>query len=71
MIQWWRCRRGRHDWFPGVEPREFLAGLAICLGCRERLVVLPYGTCLTGHPLAEHYDAEGNVRPAGSCPRPL
>lgn len=64
----WVCRRRGHDWFPDEEPREFIPVLNICLRCQQSRVVLPYGECLGGHPLAEHYDLTGwRLGPAENC----
>lgn len=54
-----RCEKVGHNWFPGLERREFLPMPNICLRCNAQQVLLPYGHCLGGHPIAEHYDDKG------------
>ena len=56
-----------HDYFPEAAPREFLPTSGKCRRCGTSRVWLPYGQCLTGHPLADHYDAEGRPVPVASC----
>lgn len=66
----WRCKRKGHDWFPNLGMREFVPQQDICLRCGTVRTLLPYGTCLGGHPLAEHYDDEGHMVPHRWCPGP-
>jgi hypothetical protein len=65
-----RCRKVGHDWFPDIDAGEFLPQMAKCLRCGEETVILPWGQCLTGHPLAEHYNALGEEVPHWHCPGP-
>lgn len=65
-----RCERKGHDWFPPFGPREFIPVNAICLRCRTPRTCLPYGQCLSGHPIAEHYDEDGHPIPHATCPGP-
>lgn len=69
---WWafRCRRRGHDWFPGEGRREFIPTSDICFRCSVERVLLPWGLCVTGHPIAEHYDETGNLTPHPTCPGP-
>lgn len=69
---WWRrrCDRKGHDWFPDTDPREFVPIIAVCLCCQATRTLLPYGQCLSGHPLAEHYDDDGQLIPHAACPGP-
>jgi hypothetical protein len=64
--------RHEHDWFPNIEPSEFLPLVDICLSgrCTARRVSLPYGQCLGGHPIAEHYGVDGSLVPHPVCPGP-
>lgn len=52
------CRRRGHDWFPAASAREFIPVMNICLRCGENRYVMPWGQCLGGHPMAEHYDVD-------------
>lgn len=64
------CRlRGEHDWFPNAQS-EFLCLKDHCLRCHESRVRPPTGMCMNGHPMAGHYDADGNPRPVGWCLAP-
>jgi len=67
-----RCRRRGHDWFPGGEAMEFIPVEQLCLRCGEKTALLPYGTCLGagGHPLSDHYDAEGHGVVLTECAGP-
>lgn len=65
-----RCDRRGHDWFPGLSAREFIATSSICLRCDARQVVLPYGECLSGHPISEHYREDGTVVATAKCGGP-
>lgn len=58
-----RCQKYGHDWFPMLAPREFIPVSITCLRCREEEVMLPWGQCLTAHPIAEHYTADGELLP--------
>jgi hypothetical protein len=61
------CRRG-HTWFP--EPptaREFIPTMAICLRCTATVWTLPWGECLGGHPIREHYNEAGDLVELPSC----
>lgn len=65
-----RFFRHKHDWFPDLNPpMEFIPTIDICLRswCKARRVNLPWGQCLGGHPIAEHYDAEGELIPHALC----
>ena len=63
-----RCRRKGHDWLlsraanysPSRPGAEFIPVDDICLRCGARRTTLPWGWCLGDHPIAEHYDPEGN-----------
>lgn len=63
----WNCQ---HDWFPDLEPSEFLPIGARCLECGASRMYLPYGQCLGGHPLAEHYDEHAEIVEHPTCPGP-
>ena len=65
-----RCAKRGHDLFPGEAAREFLPVLNVCLRCKARVAVLPYGLCLGGHPLADHYDADGMPVQLAACAGP-
>lgn len=66
------CRRRGHDWLlDGEIPPQFLPRTDFCLRCGTRRVALPIERCLAGHPLAEHYDAEGNPVEHPTCKGPL
>lgn len=68
----WRCRWRGHDWFPDNNPMEFLVVEDICLRhCGTKRVRLPYGECLNKHPIAEHYNAAGDLIEHPLCPRPM
>lgn len=56
----WRtkCEKRGHRWFPGIGS-EFLCIPNECLDCPAKLVLKPWGRCLTGHPLADHYTDQG------------
>lgn len=78
------CRRKDHDWLlghalddggvthppPGKRGAEFIPVDDICLRCGARAVTLPWGQCLNGHPLAEHYDDAGGLVSHPTCPGP-
>lgn len=65
-----KCERVGHDWFPGDEPREFIPVPVVCLRCQRKKTVLPWGDCLTGHPIAEHYDKDGELIERAGCAGP-
>lgn len=65
MSLWKRCPP--HDWFPRIGRREFIVTHDICLRCSEERMIKPWGDCLGGHPIAEHYDEEGLPHPVGEC----
>ena len=65
-----RCRKG-HDWFPGHGSREFIITTDVCMRCEAMQVHLPYGTCMTGHPVKDHYDANGRLVPLAYCDAPM
>lgn len=53
------CWAVGHEWFPSSSPREYIPVFAQCLRCPATQIVLPYGECLGGHPMVEHYDLMG------------
>lgn len=55
-----RCDRNGHRWLLGVS-REFIPVHDFCVHCKARTVWLPWGMCLGGHRIAEHYDANGRA----------
>jgi hypothetical protein len=67
-----RCDRGDHDWFPNLPASEFIASQSTCLRrrCKARQVLKPWGECLTGHPLADHYLDDGTCVPTATCAGP-
>lgn len=65
---WQPCET--HRWFPGMTARQFLPLVNVCLRCRTHQVLLPWGECLRGHPVAEHYDPEGHLQPHPTCGAP-
>ena len=65
-----RCRNLGHRWFPKREARELIPVRVTCLCCKETSVALPYGTCLTKHPVTDHYDAEGHAIMFSGCGGP-
>lgn len=69
---WFRdWRNHEHDWFPDLPGSEFIVTSSICLGCKARKVILPWGLCLNGgHPLDEHYNDDGDQVPHPNCPGP-
>ena len=65
------CRWRDHDWFPNLVRSEFLPLQDICLRCGARRTQLPWGQCLGGHPMAEHYQHDPMVaEPIGACAGP-
>lgn len=62
----WRCRREGHDWFPDWSTSEYLPRVDMCIRCRDTRVLLPWGECLGGHPIADHYEPSGE--PAAPVP---
>lgn len=62
-----KCERKGHDWFPGVGPREFIPTSDICFRCKAKRTHLPWGQCLGGHPLADHYDMQGTLTKVPGC----
>lgn len=68
----WRCRRKGHDWFLNHRQSEFIVLVDLCLRCREKRFTMPYGECLNGHPLADHWDPEtGAQRFVPTCAGPM
>ena len=65
-----RCRRRGHDWFPNLVAREFIPTADLCFRCRARRTLLPWGRCITGHPIADHYDPRGNLIAVAGCAGP-
>lgn len=67
-----RCNRKGHDWFPDEERREFIPVVVTCLRCTATKTMLPYGQCLGGHPMVEHYRFVPPERPRAveGCPAP-
>jgi hypothetical protein len=53
------CQFVEHDWFPHPVEREYIPTISECLRCDARQVTMPYGSCLGGHPIQEHYDLDG------------
>jgi hypothetical protein len=71
FARWRRCVRKGHDWFPNIGPSPFIPMTDICLRCRTHRTMLPWGTCVNhDHPLADHYDGEGNLVQLANCPGP-
>lgn len=66
-IERWWCERTQHDWFPPPRSSEFLPVKSTCLRCRTTMTNLPHGECLGGHPLADHYDRDGERVPFVGC----
>ena len=62
-----RCRRKGHQWFPDAPVSEYLCLVDVCLRCGDIDIKKPWGMCLGGHPLADHYDDDGNQQPALGC----
>jgi hypothetical protein len=72
MNAWWRLREFlgfscKHDWFPNHPPREFIVTTDVCMHCDATRVLMPYGPCLGGHPIAEHFNAEGRMVTVPNC----
>lgn len=65
-----QCERLGHKWMPDDGPREFIPVLNICFRCSQVDVRLPTGECLGRHPIAEHYDMNGQIIPHPTCPGP-
>jgi len=65
-----RCRRRGHQWFPDHQRREFIVVESWCIRCRTHDVLLPWGQCLTGHAMADHYDSSGHRVPVPGCAGP-
>ena len=65
---WRRCHP--HDWFPNHPPREYIVTTDVCLHCEAIRVNLPYGFCLTGHPIEQHYDEDGRLVVLNYCAGP-
>lgn len=69
--RYYRCRLG-HEWFPDIEPREFIPVHQICVRCDKPRVLLPWGQCLRDHPIAEHYwPGTMLAHETSTCPAPL
>lgn len=65
------CRRFGHQWFPGNGQREFIPLEERCLRCNESRVLMPYGRCLGGHELIDHYQpGSTSPYPYENCPGP-
>jgi len=64
------CRHG-HQWLLPREAREFLPVTNYCMRCSARETYPPTGMCLGNHPLAEHYDAVGNLIAIDHCRGPV
>lgn len=67
-----RCWRD-HKWFPDLGRQEFIPVQDVCLRCRAVRTHLPWGECLGGHPIQDHYES-GDPMVAepvlGVCPGP-
>lgn len=61
-----RCTTG-HTWFPGGAQREFIPLTDTCLRCNQTRTLLPWGRCLCGQRLADHYDDTGTPVPVPGC----
>lgn len=57
------CWLRGHDWFPPIQAREWLPVKSGCLRCSATTLTMPYGECLGGHPVVEHYDLAGKEHP--------
>lgn len=62
-----KCKARGHDWFPPPRSSEFLPIRSSCMRCRVETVSKPYGMCLGGHPIAEHYNDQGVEIPVPHC----
>lgn len=56
-----------HEWFPDLPASEFLPVRDVCLKCTAERYRPPWGECLGGHPLADHYDGTGEAREVEGC----
>lgn len=66
-----RCALRGHAWYATrATAREFVPVRRACLRCGTEDALLPWGSCLGGHPIAEHYDATGHQIVHPSCPSP-
>lgn len=63
-------REHDHTWFPDLGQREFIPMHEVCLKCRASRVLLPWGQCLGGHPIHEHYDQDGELQDVPGCEGP-
>lgn len=64
MWEWWtarKCSRHGHKWFPDLGEQEFIPTQDLCLRCRAERHALPWGECLAGHPIREHYSRDGDL----------
>jgi hypothetical protein len=59
-----------HDWFPGQGSREFVLTVDVCTHCNATRVNVPWGQCLSGHPIGEHYTRDGRIVALDYCERP-
>lgn len=57
------CWFAGHKWFPPVQAREWMPATSVCLRCPATTITMPYGTCLGGHPVVDHYDLDGKEHP--------
>jgi hypothetical protein len=65
-----KCDKRGHDWFPDNGAREFVVTEDMCMRCGVFRTLLPYGRCLCGEPLAEHYNKLGGRRDVRGCSGP-
>ena len=66
----WVERDHDHDWFPDLGAREFIPMHEVCLKCRAERHLMPWGQCLGGHAIQEHYTQDGELRPLSYCSGP-
>lgn len=65
-----KCERKGHDWLLHLQ-QEFIPSIDVCLRCGKKRKILPWGWCLGGHPIHEHYLDDSDVpHPVGNCTGP-
>lgn len=71
MIFKFICRIRGHKWL--LDERsvsEYVPVPDRCLRCGEKTVYLPWGWCLGGHSLSDHYDDTGKLVVLADCSGP-
>ena len=55
--------------FSTIGPREFIPVYSMCVRCPATEITMPWGDCLGGHPIVEHYDLLGTEHelPSEKC----